>query len=115
MLAEIPMSALVAVSTSTIAAAGVSVFVWRRPDPVWFKIAVTAIALIPLIGPLFALWVTCFPDRMHPALQAKYPKMVNSYASPHVGPLPRQKPQRRSVWRRGAHRDASGRKRGDAL
>ena len=56
--------------------------VWRRDDPVVFKICITVLALIPFIGPIAGLWVTGFPDKMHPDLQAKYKNTVNSYSFP---------------------------------
>jgi hypothetical protein len=113
LLSNVPMSALLAVGASTLAALVVCVLIWRRSDPLLLKIGVTLITFVPVVGPLFALWVLSFPDRMHPALQAKYPRVVNTYSSPHV-PLPKPRARWHAVWRRLPHRDAQSRKSGDA-
>jgi len=58
------------------------VLVWRRDDPVLFKVAVTLVTLIPVLGPIVGLWVTSFPDKMYPDLQARYKNAVNAYSVP---------------------------------
>lgn len=65
----------------------VAFLIWRREDPVLLKVAVTIVAFIPVVGPVFALWVCSFPDRMHPALRAKYKNRVNVYSVPQVKPV----------------------------
>ena len=82
---NVPTSALIAIGASLLASLAVVVLIWRRGDPVTLKVAVTVVAFLPIVGPLFALWILSFPDRMHPALRATHPKVVNSYSSPHVG------------------------------
>ena len=56
--------------------------IWRRGDPLLLKIGTTVVAFLPVVGPLLALWVLSFPDRMHPDLRAKYKNVVNVYAVP---------------------------------
>lgn len=115
MLADIPIPALLAIGASTLVGVGVVVLVWRREDPVWLKVAVTGVAFIPVVGPLFTLWVTSFPDRMHPALRAKHPKVVNTYTLPFPEALPKRRPKWHAVWRRRPHPDAPGKRRGDVI
>jgi hypothetical protein len=85
-LNDVPFPALMALCVSAVASCGVTILIWRRDEPVIFRAAVTLVAFFPVVGPVFALWVTSFPDRMHPALQAKYPKVVNNYTIPQAGP-----------------------------
>lgn len=85
-LNDIPFPALMTLCVSAVASCLVTILVWRRDEPVIFRAAVTLVAFLPVVGPVFALWVTSFPDRMHPALQAKYPKTVNRYSIPPAGP-----------------------------
>lgn len=84
---DIPFPALVTLCVSAVASCLVAILIWRRDEPVIFRIAVTVVAFFPVVGPIFALWVTSFPDRMHPALQAKYAKTVNSYSVPQREPV----------------------------
>lgn len=85
-LNDIPFPALMTLCVSAVASCLVAVLVWRRDEPLIFRVAVTLVAFIPVVGPVFALWVTSFPDRMHPALQAKYKNMVNRYSNPWTKP-----------------------------
>lgn len=84
---DIPHTALIALGVSAVGSCLVTVLVWRREDPLFLKVVVTAVAFLPVIGPLFALWVCSFPDRMHPALQAKYKNTVNFYSVPKRKPV----------------------------
>ncbi len=79
---DLPTPVLLLIGTSTLAALWVDVLVWRREDHVLFKLAVTLVSLIPVIGPIAGFWITSFPDKMHPDLQAKYKTAVNNYAVP---------------------------------
>ena len=79
---ELPVKTLLGFGVSLVASLLVIRLVWRRDDPVFFKIFVTLVALIPFIGPVAGLWVTTFPDKMHPDMQAKYKNTVNSYSFP---------------------------------
>ena len=76
------LKTLLGFGASFIASLLVIRLVWRRNDPVFFKICITLLALIPFIGPVAGLWVTTFPDKMHPGMQAKYKNTVNSYSFP---------------------------------
>lgn len=42
---------------------------WRSDDALFFKLALSAIALIPVIGPVVALWLGNFPPVASPAMQ----------------------------------------------
>jgi hypothetical protein len=79
---DIPKSALAALAVSVALSFAVSVLIWRRHDPLILKLGTTLVAFLPVIGPLFALWVVSFPDRMHPDLQATYKNTVNVYSVP---------------------------------
>jgi hypothetical protein len=81
-LIEAPTPVLLLLGASACAAVWVDVLVWRRSDHVLFKMAVTLVTLIPVLGPIVGLWVTSFPDKMHPDLQAKYKNTVNVYSVP---------------------------------
>ena len=67
---------------SSFASVCVAALVWRRNDHVLFKVSVTVVSFIPVIGPIVGLWVTSFPDKLHPDLQAKYKNAVNVYSVP---------------------------------
>jgi hypothetical protein len=82
MFTEVRLSLLVGLLASAVASIGMLVLIWRKRDPLLLKLGTTVVAIIPFIGPLLALWVVSFPDRMHPALQAKYKNTVNSYSTP---------------------------------
>lgn len=86
-LSDIPLPALMALGASAVGSCLVTFLVWRREDPILLKVMTTAVAFLPVIGPLFALWVCSFPDRMHPALQAKYKNTVNVYSVPERRPV----------------------------
>lgn len=104
---SVPFLLLVVLGVSAIAGVWVSVSAWRRQgDPFILKIATTVVAFAPIVGPLFALWVLSFPERMHPNLQATYPKRVNHYSSPHVSAADAQSNRRWPSWhirKRGPH------------
>jgi hypothetical protein len=85
-LNDIPFSALMALCASALASCGVTILIWRRDESVFFRVAVTVVAFLPVVGPIFALWISSFPGRMHPALQAKYPETVNRYSIPPAKP-----------------------------
>ena len=67
------------VLASWIVSAFLAVRVWRSRDPLWFKLALVLVLLIPVIGPAIGYWISNFPSRLHPQSQARYPKRVNSY------------------------------------
>jgi hypothetical protein len=67
------------VLTSWLVGAWLVVRVWKSADPVFFKIILTLLAAVPAIGPLAVYWISNFPSRLHPDVQAKYPKTVNFY------------------------------------
>ncbi|UUZ67847.1 hypothetical protein LP416_26010 [Polaromonas sp. P2-4] len=83
-----------ALCASAVASCLVAILIWRRDELVIFRIAVTLVAFFPVVGPIFALWVTSFPDRMHPALQAKYKNTVNTYSVPKAEPAHGGEPQK---------------------
>jgi hypothetical protein len=81
-LSDLSLLKMLVLGASVLASLWTAVVVWRRPDPVLFKSCVVALGFVPVVGPLFALWVCSFPDRMHPDMQAKYRRVVNTYAVP---------------------------------
>jgi hypothetical protein len=42
---------------------------WRSREHVFFKIALSLIALVPVLGPLVVMWVGNFPSAMPPILR----------------------------------------------
>ena|ERR1700704_1865216 len=42
---------------------------WRSRDHLFFKISLSLIALIPVLGPLLVLWIGNFPSELPPVLQ----------------------------------------------
>ena len=73
---------LFALAASLAASVWVAGVVWRRNDPLLFKCAVVVLGFLPVVGPAIALWICSFPDKMHPDMQAKYKRVVNSYSVP---------------------------------
>jgi hypothetical protein len=53
--------------------------VWKSADPIFLKVVLTFLAAFPVVGPLVVYWISNFPSRLHPDVQAKYPKTVNVY------------------------------------
>jgi hypothetical protein len=53
--------------------------VWKTADPPFLKIILTLLAAVPVVGPVAVYWISNFPSRLHPDVQAKYPKTVNIY------------------------------------
>jgi hypothetical protein len=103
-----PADLLLVLSVCVAAFACASFFVWRRKgDALAFKLLLTVVALVPILGPFMVLWVLSFPDRMHTSLQAKFPKVVNTYTLPRELPSKSESPsqrihrRRRSLHRRG--------------
>lgn len=79
---DVSTRALVVCGASALASVIVVALVWRRHDPLTLRLGTTLVAFVPILGPLFGLWVLSFPDRMHPNLQAKYKNTINSYSMP---------------------------------
>jgi hypothetical protein len=69
----------VVVLVSWLVGAWLVVRVWKTADPPFFKIILTLLAAVPVIGPVAVYWISNFPSRLHPDVQAKYPKTVNVY------------------------------------
>jgi len=42
---------------------------WRSADRVYFKVILSLLALIPVLGPLLALWISDFPEAEPEVLQ----------------------------------------------
>jgi hypothetical protein len=64
---------------SWLVAAWLGLRVWKSKDPLFFKVVLTGLLLVPVIGPIVVYWISNFPSRLHPDVQARYPKQVNSY------------------------------------
>jgi hypothetical protein len=81
-LTSLPPFKLFFLAASAVASLWVAQLVWRRGDPLLFKCTVLVLGFLPVLGPLIALWICSFPDKMHPDMQAKYKRTVNSYSVP---------------------------------
>lgn len=81
---DIPTPVMLVLGLSGAVSLVVAALVWRRHDPLVLKLGTMLVAFIPVVGPLLALWVMSFPDRMHPALQAKN-RYGNFYSVPKAG------------------------------
>ena len=57
------------VAISELAALVLIVRVWRSNEGLALKVLISAIALIPVLGPLLALWIGAFPNAAPEALQ----------------------------------------------
>ena len=42
---------------------------WRSDDHLFFKVVLTVLGLVPMLGPLVTLWISNFPPVQHPALR----------------------------------------------
>jgi hypothetical protein len=60
-------------------AACLAVRLWRSRDPLLFKLVLTLVLVVPVIGHLVVYWIANFPSRLHPQSQARHPKRVNTY------------------------------------
>lgn len=45
---------------------------WKSDEHPFFKVALSALALIPILGPLLVLWLSNFPNSLPPALRDQY-------------------------------------------
>ena len=48
---------------SYLVALGCLILAWRSEEPVWFKVLLTLLLLVPVLGPLCYIWVGSWPDR----------------------------------------------------
>ena len=72
--------------------------IWRNPDLVAMKIALSVLALIPVVGLLGALWVHRFPSTQPSALQNKYRYSTDVYDRwRHVFEEKDEKKKKRSI------------------
>jgi hypothetical protein len=67
------------VALSTLGAVLLSVRVWRSSDPTPFKVVLTLLALIPVLGPVTVYWISNFPSPLHPALRDYHAKQPDVY------------------------------------
>jgi hypothetical protein len=58
-----------ALLASEVVAAWIIWRLWRSDDHLFFKISLSLIALLPLLGPLLVLWVGNFPSKLPLVLQ----------------------------------------------
>ncbi len=56
---------------------------WRSGQHIFFKISLSLLAVIPILGPLLVLWLADFPPRVHPALRDKYRYSTDVFDSWH--------------------------------
>lgn len=62
------------VVVSEVAAFWLIVRLWRSADRVFFKVTLSLLALVPVLGPLLAFWISDFPDEEPEVLQAPRPR-----------------------------------------
>lgn len=72
---------------------------WRSGDYLFFKLTLSILALVPILGPILALWIANFPAPQHPSLRDRRPKQTDVYDRwRHV--LEEKNPRRRfEKWR----------------
>ena len=73
--------ALVVIALSEIVALWLIVRIWRSADPLVFKFALTALAIVPFFGPLFVVWASNFPPRLPESLRDRAPKTADLFDS----------------------------------
>lgn len=64
--------ASIVITMSEAFAVWVMVKLWRSEEFLVLKILLTAIAIVPVLGPFFVLWICNFPERAPEALQDRY-------------------------------------------
>lgn len=95
----------VAILVSEIVAIWLIWRLWRSDDYLFFKIALSVLALIPIAGPLFVLWVGNFPPIQPYALQDRARKSTDVYDR-WRGVFEEKNPVRRfREWREVMERD----------
>ena len=57
---------------STFLAAAIIVRIWAGSEPQFFKILLTGLSLIPVLGPLAYFWIANWPSSSPPDLQSHY-------------------------------------------
>ena len=62
-------TAIVVIAISEIVALWVIFRAWRTPSHMAEKIGITLVALVPVIGPVFGLFLSNHPSPAHPALR----------------------------------------------
>ena len=64
-----PSITLCIIALSELVAAWIIWRLWRSADHPFFKIALSLLALMPVLGPIIALWIAHFPARAPRILQ----------------------------------------------
>src|SRR2546427_12109883 len=95
------------VAVSELVALPVIVRIWRSREFLVLKVALSAIALIPVLGPLLALWIAAFPNEARESVQERGSR--GDYYRNWSPVLGAQSPIRRlRQWRgRGAREEGS--------
>ena len=75
---DLSLASLVVVMSEAFAV-WVIVMLWRSNEFVVLKCVLTAIAIIPVLGPVLVLWICNFPARAPGALQDKYKFSADVY------------------------------------
>ena len=72
---------------------------WRSADHIVFKVALSLIALIPVLGPIVAIWISNFPESAPKVLQDRWRGRTDVYDR-WRGTLNERNPERRlQRWR----------------
>lgn len=88
---------LVVVLASEIAALWLIVRLWRSGEHLLFKLSLSLIAVVPVVGPLLAIWMSNFPSKVPGAFQDKSrfsADVFERWASIHRDPDPQRRLQR---------------------
>ena len=77
-LSDLHFASLV-ITASEVIAVWVIFKLWRSDEMRFLKVALTAIAIVPVFGPLIVLWISNFPERAPEALQDRYKFSADVY------------------------------------
>jgi hypothetical protein len=88
---------LAVVALSELVAAWIIWRLWRSEEHVFFKASLSILALIPVVGPLFAIWIGNFPDKVPSILQDRYrysSDVFDRWRHVHSEPNPKRRLQK---------------------
>ena len=64
----------IVVAVSEVVALALIFRLWRSGERPAMKVMLTLLALVPVLGPFFVLWVARFPPRVPPGMQNRSPR-----------------------------------------
>jgi hypothetical protein len=99
--------AMIVILASEIAAILLIWRVWRSSDLFFMKVALSIIAVIPVLGPLLTLWIANFPNKVSLELQNRGPRGQFDVRWRRI--IDEKSGIRRfRLWRAEVNRDANG-------